>query len=242
MGEVPIAENDPVPEAVVEKDPIAENNQVSIETEVKNEPEIVEEERTTEKVETSEKTVIGNKEEIISKIEEEKSIEKPPPSPLDPPVVNAAFFAQDNIEKPRLLSTIIPPPPKIEPMPPPPPGIEPLVFQPIQSAAPTSGGAGVPLVNPRPVMPNPNNFSTSPLSSYFPLPSNTMLPQFVSTNISNQTGTPHVGPGSGNPLLTAAFTPTLGALSNTVFLAGPVGQGDHCPTQTPQQSENDVKK
>merc|ERR1719384_1599194 len=123
-------------------------------------------------------------------------------------------------------------------MPPPPPGIEPLVFQPIQSAAPTRGGAGVPLVNPRPVMPNPNNFSTSPLSTYFPIPSSTVLPQFVS---GNSTGIP-TGP-AGNPLLTAAFTPTIGALSNTVFLAGPptaAGQGDQ--TQTPQQSENDVVK
>merc|ERR550519_1495168 len=166
---------------------------------------------------------------------EEKSTEKPPPSPLDPPIVNAAFFAQDNNDKPRLLSTVIPPPPKIEPMPPPPPGIEPLMFQPIQSAAPTSGGAGVPLVNPRPVMPNPNNFSTSPLSSYFPITSNSILPQLMSSNISN-TVTNHMGPGGGNPLLSAAFTPTLGALSNTVFLAGQVGQGNNCPTQTPQQS------
>jgi len=199
-----------------------------------------------EHIEVPEKTVIENKEEVISKTEmveevTETMIEKPPLSPMEPPIVNSAFFAQDNNDKPRLLSTIIPPPPKIEPMPPPPPGIEPLVFQPIQSAAPTSGGAGVPLVNPRPVMPNPSNFSTSPLSSYFPIPSNTMLPQLITSNISN-TVNPHVGPGGGNPLLTAAFTPTLGALSNTVFLAGQVGQGDHCPTQTPQQSENDVKK
>ena len=137
--------------------------------------------------------------------------EKPPVSPLDPPVVNSAFFSQDNPEKPTLSAlTTIPPPPKIDPMPPPPPGIEPLVlrqqqnFQPIQSAAPTSGG-GVPLVNPRPVMPNPGNFATSPLSSYFPM----------TTTV--QSAIP------GN-LITAAFTPTLGAASSTVFLGG--GQND----------------
>merc|ERR1719220_3414314 len=147
-------------------------------------------------------------------------IEKPPLSPMEPPIVNSAFFAQDNIDKPRLLSTIIPPPPKIKPMPPPPPGIEPLVFQPIQTAAPTSGGAGVPLVNPRPVMPN---FPTSPISNYFPLPSsNTMLPQFMASNINNvNVGGSGIGI-QGNPLMTAAFTPRIG-LSNTVFLSGQAG-------------------
>lgn len=128
--------------------------------------------------------------------------EKPLPSPIDPPAVNPAFFAQDNVEKPKL--NLPPPPqikpmplpPKIEPMPPPPAGIEPIIlrqqnFQPIQIAAP-SQSASVPLVNPRPVI---AAAPSGDLSSYFPVPSNAAP--------------------TGN-ILTAAFTPTV--VSNTVFV------------------------
>ena len=94
-------------------------------------------------------------------------------------------------------------------MPPPPPGIEPLVlnrqnFQPIQTA-PVCGT--VPLVNPKPVMPTIPHSSTlanSPLSNYFSM----------STTL----------PSSGGNILTAAFTPTLGSPSNTVFMGS--GQGE----------------
>ncbi len=134
--------------------------------------------------------------------------EAPPASPVDPPVVNPAFFAQEDIGKPKLSMVNIPPPPKIDPMPPPPAGIQPIVlrqpnFQPIQTAAPTSGGTGVPLVTPRPVM--HNDFAASPLSSYFTSPS----------------APSSTAPGATNNLLTAAFTPTIGAASSTVFLGDP---------------------
>ena len=133
--------------------------------------------------------------------------ELPPHSPMDPPVLPSTFFytAEDKAAAPApisISSIVIPPPPKIEPMPPPPPGIEPLVlrqnFQPIQTA-PVCGT--VPLVNPKPVMPTiPHSTlaNNSPLSNYFSMSSTTVLPS------------------SGGNILTAAFTPTLG--SNTVFL------------------------
>ena len=139
--------------------------------------------------------------------------EKPPNSPMDPPVVPSTFFFKDTLEKPKvapaLVSTVIvPPPPKIEPMPMP-PGIEPLMrqnFQPIQ-AAPAPTGVSQPLINPKPVI--PNQASTTPLSSYFPMSTGAAAPF--------QTGN----------LLTAAFTPTIGA-SNTVFLGA---QGDLQPNK-----------
>ena len=105
------------------------------------------------------------------------------------------------------ISTVIPPPPQIPSLPPPPAGIEPLVlrqnFQPIQTT-PTGNvvHSTVPLVNPRPVMPIPHTLASSPLSTYFPMP-------VSSTN-----------------LMTAAFTPTLGNPSNTIFM-GSNTQGDN---------------
>ena len=137
--------------------------------------------------------------------------ERPPNSPMDPPVVPSTFFFKDTLEKPKvapaLVSTVIvPPPPKIEPMPMP-PGIEPLMrqnFQPIQ-AAPAPTGVSQPLINPKPVIPNQATGGTTPLSSYFPM----------------STGASSTFAPTGN-LLTAGFTPTLGA-SNTVFLSA---QGD----------------
>ena len=244
-NQIPVTEQLPVtetiPVSVTEQVLVAEITKTVSETQVIEKPAEINNKLSTERI--PEKVVTNN--EIITETETKEtekstviSTEKPPPSPMDPPIVNSAFFAQDNLsDKPRLsmLSTVIPPPPKIKPMPPPPPGIEPLMFQPIQTAAPTSGGAGVPLVNPRPVMPN---FPTSPISNYFPLPSsNTMLPQFMASNINNV----NVGGGiQGNPLMTAAFTPRIG-LSNTVFLSGQAGsQGDHGSStqqKTPQQSE-----
>lgn len=143
-----------------------------------------------------------------NKTEEEMEL---PHSPMDPPVLPATFFyTEDKAPVPISISSIvIPPPPKIEPMPPPPPGIEPLVlnrqnFQPIQTA-PVCGT--VPLVNPKPVMPTIPHSSTlanSPLSNYFSM----------STTL----------PSSGGNILTAAFTPTLGSPSNTVFMGS--GQGE----------------
>ena len=138
--------------------------------------------------------------------------EKPPNSPMDPPVVPSTFFFKDTLEKPKLApalvsTVIVPPPPKIEPMPMP-PGIEPLMrqnFQPIQ-AAPAPTGVSQPLINPKPVI--PNQASTTPLSSYFPM----------------STG---AAPFQTGNLLTAAFTPTIGA-SNTVFLGA---QGDLQPNK-----------
>lgn len=137
--------------------------------------------------------------------------EKPPNSPMDPPVVPSTFFFKDTLEKPKftpaLVSTVIvPPPPKFEPLPMP-LGIEPLNFQPIQ-AAPAPTGVSQPLINPKPVI--PNQASTTPLSSYFPM----------------NTGA-GAGPFQTGNLLTAAFTPTIGA-SNTVFLGA---QGDLQPNQ-----------
>ena len=137
--------------------------------------------------------------------------EKPPNSPMDPPVVPSTFFFKDTVEKPKfppapVVSTVVPPPPKIEPMPMP-PGIEPLMrqnFQPIQ-AAPAPTGVSQPLINPKPVIPNQATGGTTPLSSYFPM----------------STGASSTFAPTGN-LLTAGFTPTLGA-SNTVFLSA---QGD----------------
>ena len=146
-------------------------------------------------------------------------VEKPPLSPMDPPVVPSTFFFKDALEKPKfapVVSTVVPPPPKIEPMPPPPPGIEPLMrqnFQPIQ-AAPTQGVVQ-PLINPKPVMPMATT-GTTPLSSYFPMTTGVAPAPF---------------PTSGN-LLTAAFTPTIGA-TNTVFLGG---------NQSDLQNKDVVKK
>ena len=249
--EVPVTEQHPVtaetiPVSVTEQVPVAEITETVSETQVIEKAEINNRVAPEQKTEIIPEKVVTNI-EIIAETETKEQVkskvintEKPPPSPMDPPIVNSAFFAQDNLsDKPRLsmLSTVIPPPPKIKPMPPPPAGIEPLMFQPIQTAAPTSGGAGVPLVNPRPVMPN---FPSSPISNYFPLPSsNTMLPQFMASNINNvNVGGSGIGI-QGNPLMTAAFTPTIG-MSNTVFLSGQGGQGDYGSStqqKTPQQSE-----
>ena len=121
--------------------------------------------------------------------------ELPPHSPLDPPIKAPTFFYKDG--GPHLVSTVVPPPPKFDPLPPPPIKMG-LNFQPIQ-VAPVSNPSVVRLVNPKPVMP-PNigaPTGSTPLSNYFP-----MAPM-----------------GSGS-LISAAFTPTIGSGASTVFLGG----------------------
>ena len=169
-----------------------------------------------EKVETNNTTT-----QEIPKVDQDgdnnKTEPEPPHSPMDPPVLPSTFFYTEEKAPISISSIVIPPPPKIEPMPPPPPGIEPLVlrqnFQPIQTA-PVCGT--VPLVNPKPVMPAipHNTLANSPLSNYFSM-SSTL-------------------PASSGNILTAAFTPTLGAPSNTVFMGS--GQGED------QGKEEDAKK